>query len=102
MGELIDRQAAIDAIKAEQVECERPTVEQIWYTLGLGKALDVIDALPSAQPERKTGKWAREALGSTSGYGSTVMYQCSECENMSISEYRFCPNCGAEMKGEQP
>ena len=48
--------------------------------------------------ERKKGKWKRTVLGSTSGYGTTVMYQCSECEQMSISKYRYCPNCGARME----
>lgn len=57
-----------------------------------------LDHLPSA--ERK-GKWIRTVLGSTSGYGTTVMYQCSECEKMAISKYHYCPNCGADMRGEK-
>lgn len=51
--------------------------------------------------EREKGEWKREVLGSTSGYGTTVMYQCSECERMAISQYNFCPNCGADMRGEK-
>ena len=51
-----------------------------------------VDAVPA-----RHGTWAREVLGSTSGYGTTVMYQCSECEKMSISEHKYCPNCGARM-----
>lgn len=52
----------------------------------------------AAESERKKGKWKREVLGSTSGYGTTVMYQCSECEQMAISQYNYCPNCGADMR----
>lgn len=51
--------------------------------------------------ERKKGKWEREVLGSTSGYGTTVMYQCSECERMAINQYNYCPWCGADMRGEK-
>lgn len=51
--------------------------------------------------EREKGEWKREVLGSTSGYGTTVMYQCSECERMAISQYNFCPNCGADMIGKK-
>lgn len=43
------------------------------------------------------GKWTRHTLGSTGGYGTTVMHQCSECESMTISRFRYCPNCGARM-----
>lgn len=46
------------------------------------------------------GKWTSHTLGST-GYGTTVMYQCSECERMTISRFRYCPNCGAKMDAEQ-
>lgn len=54
----------------------------------------------AAESERKKGKWKREVLGSTSGYGTTVMYQCSECEQMAISQYNYCPNCGTDMRKE--
>ena len=49
----------------------------------------------------KHGEWSRHTLGSTSGYGTTVMHQCSECESMTISRFRYCPNCGAKMDVER-
>ena len=59
---------------------------------------DDIDNIPTADVrENVKGEWKREVLGSTGGYGTTVMYQCSACERMSISEYNYCPNCGARM-----
>ena len=54
-----------------------------------------IDAVPV-----RHGKWTRHILGSTGGYGTTVMHQCSECESMTISRFRYCPNCGARMDAE--
>ena len=61
--------------------------------------LRMISVQPTIE-ERKKGKWYREVLCSTSGYGTMVMYQCSNCENLAISDYCFCPNCGADMRGE--
>lgn len=77
--------------------------ERGWHiTRSEYKRMDsVLFEMPTADVvEVKRGKWKREVLGSTSGYGTTVMYQCSECEKMSISQYHYCPNCGARM-GEQ-
>jgi NAD-dependent SIR2 family protein deacetylase len=80
MNDLISRQAAIDAV--------------------FGRSHDIIKQrlknLPSAQPERKKGYW--------------YDCQCSECgwsfevESGFIGNperFRFCPNCGADMRGEQ-
>ena len=56
--------------------------------------------LPSAQPERKTGKWVKY-----DGDWFKTMFKCSECGAMiDINEkYRnfFCYHCGADMRGEQ-
>ena len=54
-----------------------------------------VDAVPV-----RHGEWTRHVLGST-GYGTTVMHQCSECECMAISRFRYCPNCGAKMDGAE-
>ena len=56
--------------------------------------------LPSAQPERKKGKWVKY-----DGDRLKTMFKCSECGAMiDINEkYRnfFCYHCGADMRGEQ-
>lgn len=54
--------------------------------------------LPSAQPERKKGCWINRSLNIV--YPEWERYTCSVCGKHSHS-YDFCPNCGAEMKGEQ-
>ena len=57
--------------------------------------------LPSAQTERKKGKW----IPVTNGRGG---FECDECHNYApsfqdgvewLSDY--CPNCGADMRGEK-
>ena len=72
---------------------------------------DEIDALPSAQPERKKGKWIPFE------YGDDTWHKCTACgvadNYISIvqrpngktgrleSVRNFCPNCGAYMRGEE-
>lgn len=86
--DLISRAAAIDAVRSyyDEFDTSDKSIEER------------IKALPSAQ-ERKKGRWTRQVLGSTAGYGTTVMYQCSNCEQMAMSRYHYCPNCGADMRG---
>ena len=59
-----------------------------------------IEALPSAQPMRKRGKWRRRLVDN----GFNADWHCSECGwKTAIEEhgYNYCPNCGADMRGEQ-
>jgi len=123
MSDLISRQAAIERIEAEyQAWGDEYDVRQILGDLedlpsaqpldpcetclhkGKGWDEDPCDGCTGAEskyePGRQRGKWYRAVLCSTSGYGTTVMYQCSNCENMAISEYRFCHNCGSYNGGE--
>lgn len=85
------------------------------YESGMKKrtAVDVVPAiyekiksLPAAQPERKKGKWS---------FIGDNMFECTCCgtpyttqqlnglRNYNTDPYapKFCPNCGADMRGEQ-
>ena len=66
-----------------------------WYLADVLEQQPTVDAVPV-----RHGKWTRHTLGSTGGYGTTVMHQCSECESMTISRFRYCPTCGARMDEE--
>ena len=63
--------------------------------------VEVFRLLPSAQPERKKGKWILEC--DAEGEGDNL-YRCPECGcNYSCQEYdipNFCPNCGSYNGGE--
>lgn len=58
----------------------------------------------SLEPERKTGKWIEQDDG-----WDGIYYECSVCREPftlidgtpSDNLYNFCPNCGADMRGEQ-
>ena len=69
---------------------------------GIRDAVIELESLPSAEPERKPGKWKPFDLT----WGRSV-YSCTACgEAMDIPTemnkpiYSFCPNCGADMRGE--
>lgn len=49
------------------------------------------------EPERKTGKWEIYVISMLDGEGC----KCSECGFEGVPYWDFCPNCGAEMRGEE-
>lgn len=62
---------------------------------GISDSIGCVLNLPSAQPQRIKGRWLPHGI---------PWYQCSECgavrENKTFME-NFCPNCGADMRGEE-
>ena len=77
MSDLIDRQAAIDAMFAGMPG------------LMFNDVLRILRTLPSAQPERMAARWKGEGFGD---------YRCSWCGEVSHPQTNFCPNCGADMR----
>lgn len=106
MDDLISRQAAIDALRYAQ---HRFTVADEAGGMGTVKwsedviyfaaAERVLTELPSAQPERKKGNW----VGIDDEPCET--FECDRCgfvleDWIQGAFYNFCPNCGADMRGE--
>lgn len=59
----------------------------------------VLEQLPSAQPQRKKGKWIRKI--SVVDCATFVGDECSQCGYFkSMGQANFCPNCGADMRGD--
>lgn len=82
MSDLISRQAAIDVIKMLMGDYELSRTVQTGLHI-----------LPSAQPERKKGKWVDKSGGIEGAWN-----YCSVCGEQAIDLYDFCPNCGADMR----
>ena len=98
VGDIISRQAAIDAVDVLKRNYPSSCFED------LCKAVDIAIKVLSAQPERKRGKWVDDG----------GLYRCSNCNHL-FSELwwvsncpidrmnkimRYCPNCGADMRKE--
>lgn len=109
-NDLISRQAAIDAIGKLSDEIYR-TVEKGatfptrgWFD-GMAQAEHIVKNLPSVQLECKRGRFVgTEYDGYADGYPVYNEWECSECGCVFEDEepmYNFCPNCGADMRGEQ-
>lgn len=114
MNDLISRRAAIDALWEALYEYEDETKKQFQESEDLDvedwiehrifvQNMNDIDRqtilnLPSAEPERKKGRW---------NYVDPD-WRCSECgKRANINEWflydltDFCPNCGSDMRGEE-
>ena len=67
----------------------------------------MLKALPSAEPQRKKGRWIQNTTYQMVGSDAVVAEACcSECELYSSQinafgyvSYDICPRCGAEMTG---
>ena len=86
MNDLISRQEAIKAID-DLPNCYNGYSDTYDKSLIIG----VIEELPSAEP--KKGKWIEDEYG---------IRHCCYCNCINNTVYRnFCPNCGADMRGEE-
>lgn len=120
MDDLISRQAAIE----EKKRCE--SADSYDFNNGLIRAMNAIADIPSAQPrtkciaeikiskedldelvaekveeikaaqpERKRGEWKDR------GEDYMIRWICSECGRKETHVYNFCPDCGADMRGDE-
>lgn len=92
--DLISRQAAISAVYESSVGRQ-----MLW---GHRDLIRTLKNLPSAQPERKVGKWNWDFANN--GWADWTCSICGWKKNTDIHVnlgYNYCPNCGARMKGEE-
>lgn len=88
MDDLISRQATIDEAYDIMIDGDIFRVVQV----------ETLYGLPSAQSERKNGKWIYIGIR-----GRFPACQCSECGNTENADWAsmhgvdYCPHCGAHM-----
>ena len=104
---LIDADAMIRAVEKES------TQDGSYGYMDTKSIVDLINDAPTIEPERKKGRWIK--MSDADGQ----YYCCSECgeelyrkwtfdrefdlfpKKESIEKTMYCPNCGADMGGEQ-
>lgn len=98
MADLIDRQAAIEAVQEALAKMEHSNYFHIWTTTEVRVMVveRILKQLPTAEP--KTGRW--EMKPDPYGFFDEIPV-CSECGCTTKwrEKYLYCPNCGARMKG---
>lgn len=111
-GDLISIQDAIDLLDEQIAICNRaltnPSIsmnDEFAVNVERNSLMayrDKLECMPSAQPERKKGKWHQRF------YSKVEMMVCSECGNefsydaeTGLRDYNFCPNCGADMREDE-
>ena len=67
--------------------------------LHTGDILDQIDRELTIEPERKTGEWIPV---NEQPYFRKHFHKvcCSNCFTKGYEHWKFCPSCGADMRGE--
>ena len=100
MDDLISRQQAIDALKRFKPEIIPYEKARSYVEETIDTMYNRIEALPPAQLERKKGRWLPD------NRPDGGFWVCSECKFPSEAFsanvlYKFCPNCGSDMRGEQ-
>jgi len=112
MDDTISRQAALDALN-EQIEQCNKALGSFDISLKDEFAIKVeraslkaykeqLENLPTVQPKR--GKWIDAVIPNDNG--DLLVQVCDQCNTFFPLAYtggghHFCPNCGADMRGEQ-
>ena len=105
-SDLISRKAAIDAFDGVKVDEENCTEYDIGYNDGIDFAVSRLSVLPSAQPERKQGKWIER---NPQNSDKCRLIECDQCGFSHIVGFNvpyehwienrnFCERCGADMR----
>jgi hypothetical protein len=95
--------AAIEAVPSEEPNpycpmagrrCDTRGKEFVWC-LTCPHISEEDRTLVKKAVEPKIGRW--EDITKTGGY---FVFKCSECGEICLEDFDFCPNCGAKMLGE--
>jgi hypothetical protein len=91
---LPEQQTCEDCVSRKAVMFE---IDESYNIVDLEKR---IKDLPSVQPTRPKGKW----IPYYDRWGDVITivshFKCSVCGEYDYDKDKFCPNCGADMRGE--
>lgn len=97
-GRLIDADALKEILQAWKYVAQERGLEI--NNMFASAIIAQVDAMPTIEPERKTGEWI--AIVAELGAHKTIVegYNCSECGRYDAERDNFCPDCGARMEGK--
>lgn len=90
MSDYIDREYLVDHIHA----CMEN--DRLMRTATKEEILQMVADVPPAQPQRIEGRWI-----DVTKTGGAELWKCSECGELELEDSYFCPNCGADMRGDE-
>lgn len=93
---LIDADALIDIFEDRLEKIRNRYGDYSGEAVVCAGALHLIRVQPTIE-ERKKGKWEIYVISAYDGEGC----KCSECGFEGVPYWDYCPNCGADMKGEK-
>ena len=106
MSDLISRQTAIDAVKAIDTSIIPFPKAREYAEIGLNAVVDMLENIPSAEPERNKGKWIPHPsyrewdVCSVCGTGCKRREYELQYGQEKVTEYvyPYCPHCGARLE----
>lgn len=106
MSDLISREDAIDYFVTNIGVVDEDGYAVDDYDERVKIWTERFSGIPSAEPERKKGKWIEypDCLGYEGAYSDDHIV-CSECGHVfsicdnCTEEFDFCPHCGSDMRG---
>ena len=98
---LIDADELMKALGITDMDCEKCEWQSGYGTYcsrggDFEDACFAIENAPTIEPERKKGRW--DVLWHSCF--KTDLPVCSVCNQYAIYKTAYCPNCGADMRGE--
>ena len=99
--ELISREDLVNALVDKGQASKRYKVGETWELNGT-ELREVIDSLPTIE-SRPKGKWDTVSREKEACEIFFFNKKCSNCgyEYCFPFNYNYCPNCGADMRGEE-
>ena len=100
MSDLISRQTLIEHLRRTIEASSNDGDYNEGFNDGMGFAACFASTLPSAQPERKKGRWTNAYDGY---YGHVKCTGCFKTYDWTSQAqyYNYCPNCGARMEAPE-
>ena len=90
---MIDADALKDRLQTLSYDDWNQGVPTTWAS-AFAVCADIVEAMPTFEPERKKGKWLEL------DFAEAWEYKCDQCGRLSDFEENFCPWCGARMEDE--